>query len=201
MDGVVLPDFSPVTLAGRHVRLEPLEAGHADTLWMIAGDPAIWRWYPMRMENIVDMRHWVDTALDEQRRGQSLPFVQRDVATGALVGSTRFGNIAREHRRAEIGWTWLASPAQRTAVNTEAKLLLLRHAFETLRLNRVELKTDALNERSRQAIARIGAQQEGIFRKHMVTHTGRLRDTVYFSITHEEWPAVQRRLSGFLAGA
>jgi RimJ/RimL family protein N-acetyltransferase len=115
-----------------------------------------------------------------------------------VIGSTRYANIDLPNRRLEIGWTWITSAYQRTGVNTEAKLLLLTHAFETLRLNRVELKTDALNQKSRAAIARIGAMEEGTFRKHLVTSTGRVRDTVYFSIIDTEWPAVKARLLAYL---
>ena len=137
-------------------------------------------------------------SLDEQARGVSLPFVQRDARTGTLIGSTRYGAIVREHRRLEIGWTWIARTHHRTGVNTESKYLLLRHAFEVLGMQRVELKTDALNARSRAAIARIGATQEGIFRRHIITASGRLRDTVYFSVVVDEWPAVRSRLERML---
>ena len=133
-------------------------------------------------------------ALKEQANGLSLPFVQIERATGRVIGSTRYGNIERTHHRAEIGWTWIGRAWQRTAVNTEAKYLLLRHAFETLGCIRVELKTDSLNEKSRAAILRIGATQEGIFRNHMITANGRIRHTVYFSIVDSEWPAVKGRL-------
>ena len=144
------------------------------------------------------MGAYIDTALEEQKRGVSLPFALIERATGRAIGSTRYGNIDRTHRRAEIGWTWVAREWQRTAVNTEAKYLLLRHAFETLGCIRVELKTDSLNERSRAAILRIGAQEEGIFRNHMITASGRIRHTVYFSIVDCEWPAVKARLESLL---
>ena len=117
-----------------------------------------------------------------------------------MIGSTRYANIDRANRRLEIGWTWLARSHQRTAANTNAKRLLLGHAFDTLGAMRVELKTDALNQQSRNAILRIGATQEGIFRKHLITASGRVRDTVYFSILDTEWPAVKRRLEGRLKG-
>jgi RimJ/RimL family protein N-acetyltransferase len=126
----------------------------------------------------------------------SLPFVIVDQASNRIIGSTRYGNIDTTHRRLEIGWTWLTPGFQRGLANTEAKRLLLTHAFETLGVNRVELKTDALNEKSRKAIARIGATQEGIFRKHLITASGRVRDTVYFSIIDSEWPAIKVRLGG-----
>lgn len=127
-----------------------------------------------------------------------MPFAIVELASGTVVGSTRYGNIDRANRRVEIGWTWIGRPWQRTAVNTESKYLLLRHAFETLGCIRVEFKTDALNERSRQALLRIGAKEEGIFRSHVVTSTGRIRDSVYFSIIDREWPAVKTRLEAML---
>ena len=117
-----------------------------------------------------------------------------DKASGRIIGSTRYGNIDRVHHRVEIGWTWVARQWQRSAVNTEMKYLLLRHAFETLKCIRVELKTDSLNERSRAAILRIGAREEGTFRNHMITASGRIRHTVYFSILDSEWPDVKTRL-------
>lgn len=141
-----------------------------------------------------EMSDYVNTALDEQARGVSLPFVIVDAANNEVIGCTRYGNIERAHKRVEIGWTWVTPSRQRTPVNSEAKLLLLTHAFETLGTNRVELKTDALNVKSRNAISRIGAVQEGIFRQHLVTASGRVRDTVYFSIINAEWPAVKEKL-------
>ena len=137
-------------------------------------------------------------ALDAQRAGTALPFATLDAATGEVIGSTRFGNIDLSNRRAEIGWTWLRRDRQRTACNTEAKYLMLRHAFDVLGCIRVELKTDALNQQSRAAILRIGAVEEGILRAHMITASGRLRDSVYYSILDREWPAVRERLEGML---
>lgn len=187
-------NIEPVTLAGRVVTLRPLELEHAPLLAEVGLDPELWRWIPSAVTTPAEMADYVKTALEEQARGSSLPFVTTLTETGAVIGSTRFGNIDRANKRLEIGWTWYTPSMQRTGANTEAKLLLLTHAFETLGANRVELKTDALNTKSRNAIARIGAQQEGIFRRHMVTTGGRLRDTVYFSIIREEWPEVQLRL-------
>jgi RimJ/RimL family protein N-acetyltransferase len=145
-----------------------------------------------------EMSAYVQTALQEQAAGSVLPFALIEKSSGRTIGSTRYANIERAHRRLEIGWTWVARPWQRTAINTEAKYLLLRHAFETLECMRVELKTDSLNERSRAAILRIGARQEGIFRNHMITASGRVRHTVYFSIIDSEWPAVRARLEAML---
>jgi RimJ/RimL family protein N-acetyltransferase len=144
------------------------------------------------------MAAYIKTALDEQKRGVSLPFALIEKATGRAIGSTRYGNIDRTHHRVEIGWTWVARDWQRSVVNTEAKYLLLRHAFETLGCIRVELKTDSLNERSRAAILRIGAREEGILRNHMITACGRIRHSVYFSIVDSEWPAVKARLESMM---
>jgi RimJ/RimL family protein N-acetyltransferase len=140
------------------------------------------------------MQSYVATALAELERGVAVPFAIIDGTSGRPIGSTRFANIERAHYRLEIGWTWIARAFQRTAANTEAKLLLLTHAFDVLGANRVEFKTDARNETSRRAILRLGALQEGIFRKHVITASGRIRDTVYFSIIDTEWPSVRTRL-------
>jgi len=189
-------NIEPVTLRGTAVRLEPLTIDHVDALARVGLDPGLWRWIPAPVASAAEMRAYVLTALDEQRRGVSLPFAIIDQAGDQVIGCTRYGNIDKSHRRVEIGWTWLAPARQRTAANTEAKLLLLTHAFETLGAIRVELKTDALNEKSRKAIARIGATQEGTLRNHMITASGRVRDTVYFSIIDSEWPAIKARLEG-----
>lgn len=184
----------PVTLSGSVVRLEPLAIDHAPALARVGLDPELWRWIPTPVATWDDMRAYVQAALDEQRRGVALPFVIIDQASGEVIGSTRYANIEATDRRLEIGWTWLASSRQRTGANTEAKLLLLAHAFEVLGAMRVEFKTDALNEKSRRALARIGAVEEGTFRKHRMTASGRVRDTVYFSIIDTEWPATRARL-------
>lgn len=144
------------------------------------------------------MRRYVEAALDLRRAGSAYPFVTIERAGGRVIGSTRFGSITPRHRRVEIGWTWLGRPWQRTALNTETKYLMFAHAFEEMGCNRVELKTDALNEQSRRAILRLGAQQEGRLRSHTVTDTGRVRDTVYFSIIAEEWPGTRERLREML---
>jgi RimJ/RimL family protein N-acetyltransferase len=141
------------------------------------------------------MKAYVGKALEEQRQGASLPFVIVHQVSNQVIGSTRYMDIAPAHRRLEIGSTWLTSSHQRTGANTEAKLLLLTHAFETLRVIRVVLKTDALNQQSRRAIMRIGAVEEGTFRKHLVADSGRVRDMIYFSILDTEWPAVKAKLT------
>jgi len=189
----------PVTLEGRHVRLEPLTMAHHAPLCAVADDPDIWRWISPPAQTSESMRDFIETALQWQQAGTALPFATIDKASGRAIGSTRFGNIAWEHRRVEIGWTWIAPDFQRTPINTEAKYLMLRHAFEQLGCIRVELKTDALNERSRRAIRRIGAKEEGTFRSHMIVTGGRVRDTVYFSIIAAEWPAVKAGLEEKLA--
>jgi RimJ/RimL family protein N-acetyltransferase len=192
-------NMEPVTLQGHLVRLEPLRSEHSKELVKIGLNPELWRWTLSQVANSEDMDHYVETALDEQRRGLSLPFAIVDQTTHEVIGSTRFANIEPTHRRLEIGWSWLTSKCQRTGANTEAKLLLLSHAFDSLHAHRVELKTDVFNEKSRKAILRIGAVQEGILRQHMVTDSGRVRDTVYFSIIDSEWPGVKNRLTTFLA--
>lgn len=141
------------------------------------------------------MKSYLETALDEQSRGVSLPFVTIDKSSNKVVGSTRFGNIDVKNLRAEIGWTWITPQWQKTYVNTEAKLLMLTHAFEIWKCIRVELKTDVLNEKSRNAILPLGARQEGIFRQHVICDSGRLRDTVYFSILNNEWHNVKEDLA------
>ena len=190
---------TPVTLEGQYVRLEPLQKAHLQGLGEIGLDPELWRWIPTPVRTTEEMAAYIETALEEQARGVSLPFALVEKSSGGEIGSTRFANIDCTNRRVEIGWTWVARKWQRTAINTEAKYLLLRHAFETLGCIRVELKTDSLNERSRAAILRIGAREEGIFRNHMITASGRIRHTVYFSIVDSEWPGVKARLESMLA--
>ena len=190
--------IEPVTLEGRHVRLEPLSQAHHADLVAVGLAEELWRWIPTPVRTAEEMSDYIDTALQEQARGVSLPFAQIERATGRAIGSTRYGNIERTHRRVEIGWTWIAPAWQRSAINTESKFLLLKHAFETLGCMRVELKTDSLNERSRAAILRIGACEEGTFRNHMITASGRIRHTVYFSILDSEWPEVKTRLESRL---
>ncbi len=189
---------SPVLLEGAHVRLEPLVKEHLAGLAAVGLDEELWRWIPTPVRTQEEMAAYIEAALNEQERGLALPFAIVEKATGRAIGSTRYANIDRMHHRVEIGWTWVARDWQRTPMNTEAKYLLLRHAFETLGCMRVELKTDSLNERSRAAILRLGAREEGIFRNHMITASGRVRHTVYFSIIDSEWPAVKARLEAKL---
>lgn len=188
----------PVTLSGEYVQLEPMLPAHRAALAEAGLDEELWRWIPDPVRTPEEMSAYVDVALADLARGVSLPFTIVERASGKVIGSTRYANIERVHRRVEIGWTWVATPWQRTSVNTECKYLLLRHAFETLGCIRVELKTDLLNEKSRKAIARIGAREEGVFRNHMITSTGRIRHSVYFSIVDSEWPGVRAALEAKL---
>jgi N-acetyltransferase len=191
---------TPITLEGSVVRLEPIRRDHAEDFWDIAKDALddIFQWIPYSMKTREDFQHLVEKAFDEQKRGQSVVFATVERGSRRVIGSTRFMNIDRNNRRVEIGSTWIAPPWQRTAVNTEAKYLMLRHAFEVWKCYRVELKTDALNQKSRNAILRIGAKEEGTLRRHVLTWTGRVRDSVYFSILDAEWPEVKSRLEAKL---
>ena len=193
---------TPLTLEGSVVRLEPVRHEHADLFWHAAQDALddLFRWIPYSMKTPEDFQRFVAKAFEEQERGESVVFATVERSSGQVIGSTRFMNIDRANRRVEIGSTWIAPAWQRTAVNTEAKYLMLRHAFETWPCLRVELKTDALNQRSRNAILRLGAKEEGTLRKHLVTWTGRIRDTVYFSMLDTEWPQVRARLEEQMRG-
>ncbi len=191
-------DLRPTTLEGEFVRLEPLSMNHAGRLSTVGLDPELWRFSTTILSTPEDMRLYIETALKWQSEGHALPFAQIEKSTNTVVGSTRYAAIDRTHLRLEIGWTWLAPPWQRTAINTEAKYLLLRHAFETLKCIRVEFKTDSVNDKSRKALARIGAKEEGIMRNHMITYSGRIRHSVYYSILDSEWSGVKTRLEEFL---
>jgi RimJ/RimL family protein N-acetyltransferase len=184
----------PVTLEGRFVRLEPLALSHLADLCEAAFDEEIWRYTTSVIKKPEDLRQYIETALRWQGEGTALPFATVDRASGRAVGSTRFAAIDSVNRHMEIGWTWIATKYQRTYVNTEAKYLMLRHAFEDLDCLRVEFKTDSLNEKSRRALLRIGAKEEGTFRNHMIMPGGRLRHSVYYSIIDSEWPEVKARL-------
>jgi len=190
----------PLTLEGTVVRLEPLRREHSELFWDVAKNDLedIFRWIPYSMKTPEDFRRLIDKAFDEQQRGESVVFATVERSSGRAIGSTRFMNIDRINRRVEIGSTWIAPPWQRTAVNTEAKYLMLRHAFEVWKCIRVELKTDGLNQKSRNAILRIGAKEEGTLRRHLLTSTGRVRDTVYFSILDDEWLEVKAKLEAMM---
>jgi N-acetyltransferase len=205
-EGVMTSEISPldivmpITLEGSVARLEPLRREHAELFWEVAQNDVgdIFQWIPYRMQSSEHFQQMVAKAFAEQERGESIVFATVERGSGRVIGSTRFMNIDRANRRVEIGSTWIAPQWQRTAVNTEAKYLMLRHAFEVWKCMRVELKTDALNHKSRNAILRIGAKEEGTLRKHVITWTGRVRDSVYFSILDFEWPDVKRNLEAKL---
>jgi RimJ/RimL family protein N-acetyltransferase len=183
-----------VVLDGERVRLEPLTLDHVDDLALVAFDPSLWRWTLARPTDRDGLAAWVRAAVANRDAGLEMPFATVDRASGRAVGSSRFMSIVPEHRRLEIGWTWLGGAYHRTGVNREAKYLQLRHAFEVLGANRVEFKTDALNERANPALLGIGATFEGTFRDHMVMPDGRLRSSNYYSVIAPEWPAVKARL-------
>ncbi|PQV63480.1 Protein N-acetyltransferase, RimJ/RimL family [Abditibacterium utsteinense] len=187
------------TLSGERVQLEPLRLQHAPALWEAAQTPENFEFFFRRMASLVDIEAFIEQGLELQDRGVALPFAIHDLESGQLVGSTRFHDFSGPDRAVEIGATWLSSAVWRTRINTECKFLLLRHAFETLDLVRVCLKTDARNQRSQRAIERIGAQKEGVLRQHMILPDGFVRDSVYYSILDSEWPDVKSRLEGFLA--
>jgi RimJ/RimL family protein N-acetyltransferase len=195
-------DPRPVTLEGRHVRLEPLTLAHApDLLAALAEDPSIWQWLPIEPPLMpAEMEAFVASAIAIQADGMTIPFAQVSRAEGRAVGSTRYLSISRKDLGLEIGWTWIGRRWQRTAINTEAKYLLLRHAFEGLGAARVQLKTDARNLQSQAAIERLGAVREGVLRKYQLTRNGFIRDTVMYSIVAAEWPAVKARLEPRMAG-
>lgn len=189
---------TPVRLVGERVELIPMETIHVGGLYAAGRRPEIWDYMPMRVASRGDMTRLVHEALRARAEGHELPFVILDRAAGRIVGSTRFLDITPAHRGIEIGWTWLAPDVWRGPVNTECKYLLLRHCFETLEMIRVGLKTDARNVRSQRAIERLGAVREGVLRHHRIMPDGFLRDSVYYGILVEEWPAVKARLEGLL---
>jgi RimJ/RimL family protein N-acetyltransferase len=193
------PPLSPLSLHGSLVSLEPLTTSSLPALAAIGLHPELWRLQPRAIVSVADMRDYIEQAVADHARGVSLPFIIVRRGDGAVLGSTRFMDIALEHRRLEIGATWLTPAAQRTGVNVEAKLLLLTHAFETMAMQRVVLKTEAANIQSRTAILALGAVEEGTFRRHLIAENGRMRDMTYFSILDIEWPGVRARLRARLA--
>ena len=192
-------NIHPIILEGKHVRLEPLTQAHHAQLCEVGFDDELWRLTTTIIRTPEDMKKYIDTSLKDFSEGKALPFAIIEKRSNTAVGSTRFGNIERTHRRVEIGWTWIAKQWQRTFINTEAKYLLLSHAFDTLGCMRVEFKTDSTNSRSRNALMRIGAKEEGVFRNHMIMPGGRIRHSVYFSIIDSEWNEVKRELEKKLA--
>ena len=192
-------DPGPVTLEGVHVRLEPLARRHAGDLFEVGTDESIWAYMPRPvLKSVQDTQTMIGQALEVAAGGTQIPFAIIDRRSGRAVGSTRYLDIRRPDRGIEIGWTWLGAAFQRTALNTEGKLLLLTHAFEDQGAVRVQLKTDLRNERSQRAIERLGAVREGVLRKHIILWDGFIRDTVYYSILDSEWPEVKRRLEHLL---
>ena len=193
-------DPQPVVLSGPTIRLEPLDLKHAPDLFQAAAEKSIWSYMPLSgFPDLEGVETWIRDSLAAQKLGTDLPFAVVLADTGVAVGSTRYMDIRRAHRGLEIGWTWLAPGVQRTRVNTEAKYLLLTHAFEELGAVRVQLKTDARNTRSQRAIERIGAVMEGAHRRHMLTWDGHIRDTIYYSVLDSEWPQVKQKLEAILA--
>ena len=192
-------NIHPIILEGKGVRLEPLTQAHHAQLCEIGLDDELWRLTTTIIRTPEDMKKYIDAAAKDFSDGKALPFAIIEKASGKAVGSTRFGNIDTTHRRVEIGWTWIARQWQRTFINTETKYLLLSHAFDTLGCMRVEFKTDSTNSRSRNALMRIGAKEEGVFRNHMIVPGGRIRHSVYFSIIDSEWNKVKRELEKKLA--
>jgi len=186
--------IAPITLSGRHVQLEPLDVAHHDALVAAASDGELWRLWFTSVPTPDKMAAYIDTALAMRRDQDAMPFVIRDARDGKIVGSTRYYPADAVNRRVEIGHTWLAASVQRSGINTEAKLLLLTHAFEALDCIAVEFRTNFMNHRSREAIARLGAKQDGILRNHVILPDGGYRDSVVFSIIASEWPAVRRHL-------
>ncbi|GAB5536973.1 MAG: GNAT family protein [Rubricoccaceae bacterium] len=193
-----LPEVPPA-LEAEHTRLEPLAEAHRADLSAVAFDPRLWRWTPTQIHTPADLDAYIHTARAELANGTTLPFAILDRSTGRAIGSTRLGHIDLDHRRAEIGWSWLGRAYQRRAFNTEAKLLLLRYAFEDLNCMRVEIRADRLNQPSRTAIERLGAVEEGTLRQHMILPDGRRVDWVYYSILRDEWPDVEAGLTEKLA--
>lgn len=191
---------TPVTLVGTHVILEPLTIDHAPDLFEAAQDNEVWQFLSIgRPENLVEMQAFIHGALSQQTAGHRMPFAIIDRASGKAIGSTSYLDIQPQNRNLEIGWTWLGKAYWRSPRNTECKYLLLKHAFDDQGAIRVQLKTDSRNQRSQNAIARIGGVKEGILRNHVIYPSGYIRDSVYFSILDREWPEVKARLEAKLA--
>ncbi len=197
-----MPDMfapAPVVLQGRHVRLEPLRPDHLDDLFVAAAEASVWTWMSVGpFAERADLAAWIEEAVTGSAAGEQVAFAIVPTDTGRAVGSTRYFDIKPADRGLEIGWTWVGPSHQRTGVNTECKRLLLGHAFEVLGAHRVQLKTDARNERSQRAIERIGGVREGVLRRHMRVKDDHLRDSVMYSVIDSEWPAVRSKLDALL---
>ena len=183
---------SEIILENERARLSPLSREHIAELSKIAFEPALWKLSTTRIEKPEDLKNYIDTALEERAKGQSYPFLIFDKQIKRVAGCTRYGAISLPNKRLEIGWTWLHPSFHGSGLNKSCKFLLLKFAFEELGLNRVELKTDVLNWQSRKAMLKLGAVQEGIFRKHIITDTGRVRNSIYFSFTNDDWPGLKQ---------
>ena len=200
MAGKAFTKISTVTLKGAGITLEPLRQRHLVGLHKAAQSADIWTYMAANLADRKVLERWHEDARRLEKAGQQLTFAIRLTRSAMLIGSTRYLNIAPEHRRLEIGWTWLAPTEWGSRANTAAKLLLFQHAFEKLGAGRVELRTDALNVRARAAIARLGANEEGVLHRHMVMAQGRVRDTVQFAVIDEDWPRVKKSLKARLKG-
>ncbi len=192
-------NVTPIVLEGETVRLVPLSMEHAEGIYEAAQSPDIWPYLPYPIDSLEQARFFIEQGLQLQAQGSDMPFAVIDKATGRVFGSTRYLEILPNNKNLEIGWTWYHPSVWRSRVNTECKYLLLSHAFETLGCIRVQFKTDSRNQRSQNAIARLGAVREGVLRNHRILPDGYIRDSVYFSILDREWADVKARLEGFLA--
>src|SRR5579862_3952208 len=190
---------APVELVGKRAKLVPLDQSHIPALCEAGSDPAIWRYMPAKIEKPEDIAYHLRRLMEDSGKGTELPFTIIDQETGRPVGCTCFLDITPAHKGLEIGWTWLSPTVWRTRINTECKYLLLRHCFEDLGAIRVFFKTDARNERSQNALERVGAVREGVLRQHRIMPDGYLRDSVYYSVLDKEWPGVKERLEGYLS--
>jgi RimJ/RimL family protein N-acetyltransferase len=188
----------PITLSGQYANLEPLTQGHLAAIQAAAADGELWKLFFTSVPAFDETQQWLNLALELQAQGKALPFVVKNKATGKIVGATRYCNIEQPHQRLEIGYTWYAQSVQRSAINTECKLLLLSHAFEVLECNAVEFRTDWFNQKSQAAIERLGAKRDGVLRSHMILPDGRVRDTVVYSILKNEWLGVKMNLQYML---
>ncbi|EPZ41012.1 GNAT family N-acetyltransferase [Alicyclobacillus acidoterrestris] len=189
---------NPVELVGERAKLVPMNSSHVEALFAAGRYPEIWTYMFNQVADVEDIEHLVSSALSARDTGDEFPFVIIDQATNQVVGSTRFLDISSQHRQLEIGSTWLTPSVWRTRMNTECKYLLLKHCFEVLETIRVQIKTDRRNVQSQRAIERLGAVKEGVLRRHRILPDGYVRDTVYYSVIDEEWPAVKARLEAFL---
>lgn len=188
-------DFQPV-LENKRVLLQPLQAAHQQDLWKIAADASLWAVQLNKVESEQDLEKYIQKALKERVAEEAIPFVIIDKKENRIVGSTRYMGLSLPHKRTEIGSTWISPSLHGSGLNKAMKYAMLQHAFEVMELNRVEFKTDELNTQSRNAILSLGCTQEGIFRRHMITSEGRVRNTVYFSMLKEEWPEIKQRVFG-----